>query len=305
MRAGAASVEISIYEEIGFFGVTAQSFLEELKAVGARPIVLRINSPGGSIFEGLAIYNRLREHAPGVTVKVDGVAASMASVIAMAGKTIEMADNALLMIHNPEGLVAGGADDMRELADVLDKLRDSIVGAYEQRTGMARDKIQEMMAAETWMNADEAVTFGFADVVTPALKAAACMGLERFSHAPTAVLARRGEVQPPAAPEPAARAQIAELTMQRDNFRAEAEKHQAETVRQSTLIARLEGLAGVRGITRSDAVPVVAEPESAGGHVFDQWQEAKASGDWIRKSQLWSKHRDEIRAESQRRAPRR
>jgi ATP-dependent Clp protease protease subunit len=170
---GEAEAEVCIYDEIGMWGITAKDFLTELKSVGNRKIVLRINSPGGEVFDGLAIYNRLREHAPGVEVRIDGIAASMASVIAMVGAPIKMAENALLMIHNPSGVCMGDAEDMRELADMLDKVRGSLTGAYERKTGKTAEEITALMNAETWLNAEEAKEGGFCDEITGAMKLAA------------------------------------------------------------------------------------------------------------------------------------
>lgn len=169
----ATEAEICIYDEIGLFGITAKDFLTELKGVGDRKIVLRINSPGGEVFDGLAIFNRLREHGPCVEVRIDGIAASMASVIAMAGAPVKMAANALIMMHNPNGLCVGDSGDMRDLADMLDKVRGSLTRAYENKTGKTSDEISAMMDAETWLNADEALAMGFADEITGALKMAA------------------------------------------------------------------------------------------------------------------------------------
>ncbi len=186
--------EITIYEEIGFFGVTAKDFCEEMKGVGDRKIVLRLNSPGGDVFDGLAIYNRLKEHAPGVEVRIDGLAASMASVIAMAGAPIRMAENAMLMIHNPNGLVAGDSDDMREFADVMDKVKGALITAYERRLvdASARSStdspdIAALMDAETWFTAAEALAAGFVDEITPALKIAATFDTRRFRNAPNPI----------------------------------------------------------------------------------------------------------------------
>ena len=171
-----ASSEVCIYEEIGSYGITAKAFLDEIKNVGNRKITLRINSPGGEVFDGLAIYNRLREHPGGVEVKIDGIAASMASVIAMAGAPVTMAENALLMVHNPSGLCVGNSDDMRELADMLDKVRGSLTGAYERKTGKSMEEIGALMDAETWMTAREAMDAGFCDEITASLKMAASVG---------------------------------------------------------------------------------------------------------------------------------
>ena len=170
------SAEVCIYEEIGSYGITAKEFLDQIKNVGKRKITLRINSPGGEVFDGLAIYNRLREHVGGVEVRIDGIAASMASVIAMAGAPVSMAENALLMVHNPSGLCAGNSGDMRELADMLDKVRGSLTSAYERKTGESAEVIGAMMDAETWMTAQEALAAGFIDEITGELKMAASVG---------------------------------------------------------------------------------------------------------------------------------
>ena len=159
------SAEISIYEEIGMGGVTPASFISQLTALGKIPITVRINSLGGSVFDGLAIYNLLRDHVGGVTIKIDGVAASMASVVAMAGTRVIMSESALMMIHTPNSEVAGEASDLRNMAQVLDQVKNSLVAAYHRKTKMAPNKIAMMMDAETWMSAPEALALGFIDAV--------------------------------------------------------------------------------------------------------------------------------------------
>jgi ATP-dependent Clp endopeptidase proteolytic subunit ClpP len=159
------SAEISIYEEIGMGGVTPASFISQLTALGKIPITVRINSLGGSVFDGLAIYNLLRDHVGGVTIKIDGVAASMASVVAMAGTRVIMSESALMMIHNPNSEVAGEASDLRNMAQVLDQVKNSLVAAYHTKTKMSPNKIAAMMDAETWMSAPEALALGFIDAV--------------------------------------------------------------------------------------------------------------------------------------------
>jgi len=159
------SAEISIYEEIGMGGVTPAAFISQLTALGKIPITVRINSLGGSVFDGLAIYNLLRDHVGGVTIKIDGVAASMASVVAMAGTRVIMSESALMMIHNPNSEVAGEASDLRNMAQVLDQVKNSLVAAYHRKTKMAPNKIAMMMDAETWMSAPEALALGFIDAV--------------------------------------------------------------------------------------------------------------------------------------------
>jgi ATP-dependent Clp endopeptidase proteolytic subunit ClpP len=168
-----AEVEVSIYDEIGFGGVTAKDFMAEVKKFKGQHIHLRINSVGGSVIEGAAIYNALRRHKGGLTVHVDGLAASMASVIAMAGEEVYIADNAMLMIHNPWSMTMGDADDLRKEADVLDKLKNTLVNAYAKKTGMETEDIAAMMDEETWLNATQSVAMGFADEIEDGIEAAA------------------------------------------------------------------------------------------------------------------------------------
>jgi ATP-dependent Clp endopeptidase proteolytic subunit ClpP len=183
-----APVEVSIHDEIGAWGVSAKQFLGELASIpAARAISLSLHSPGGEVFDGLAIYNALKSRG-NVDVTIAGLAASMASVIAMAGRTVTMPRNAYLMIHNPSGVAIGDSADMRELADLLDKLKGSLVSAYTERTGIDPEEIEEMMDAETWLTGEEAAAKGFVDSVsdTLALAASASFG-SRFAHAPRAL----------------------------------------------------------------------------------------------------------------------
>jgi len=172
------SVEISIYDEIGFGGVSAKDFLAEVQKFSGKHIDLRINSVGGSVTEGAAIYNALRRHQGGLTVHVDGLAASMASVIAMAGDKTLVADNALLMIHNPWSISMGDAETMRKEAAVLDKIKSTLVNAYTRKTGMDAATIGQMMDAETWLDSTEAVAMGFADGIEDGIEAAASLTRE-------------------------------------------------------------------------------------------------------------------------------
>jgi ATP-dependent protease ClpP protease subunit len=165
--------EVSIYDEIGGWGIGAKDFLGELSKLKGKHIHLRINSPGGSVVEGTAIFNALRRHEGGVTVHIDALAASMASVIAMAGMPVYIADNALLMIHNPWTITAGDSDDLRKEADLLDKLKANIRNAYQRKTGIESDQLQQMMDAETWLDSVDAVALGFADAIEEGVAAAA------------------------------------------------------------------------------------------------------------------------------------
>jgi ATP-dependent protease ClpP protease subunit len=118
----ADEAEVMIYDEIGMFGVSAKQFVTDVKGIDAKRITVALNTPGGDVFDGIAIYNALRQHDATINVRIDGLAASCGSLIAMAGDTIEMAANAYLMIHNPWTFAVGDAADMRKQADVLDKL---------------------------------------------------------------------------------------------------------------------------------------------------------------------------------------
>ena len=164
---------IHLYDEVGAFGAGSKEFLADLGKLDGQHIHLRINSPGGSVVEGTAIYNALRRHKGGVTVHIDALAASMASVIAMSGSPVYIADNALLMIHNPWTVSMGESKDLRKEADLLDKLKSTLVNAYTRKTGMEQDQIAEMMDAETWLDAVEAVALGFADAIEEGVAAAA------------------------------------------------------------------------------------------------------------------------------------
>jgi ATP-dependent Clp endopeptidase proteolytic subunit ClpP len=158
------AAEISIHDEIGLWGVSASAFMRDLRGMGELDeIHLSIHSPGGDVLDGWAIYNSLKNSKAKITARVEGLAASMASVILMAADTVEIPENAYVMIHNPWGLAIGDADEMRDTADLLDKLGNGLVNAYTSRTGNSEKEIREMMDAETWMDGKEAVERGFAD----------------------------------------------------------------------------------------------------------------------------------------------
>lgn len=167
------SAEIWLYDEIGRWGISAKQFAQDLKALGdIKHIDLRIHSPGGDVFEGMAIYNLLKHHPAKITVHIDGLAASMGSVIAMAGDIINMPENSMMMIHKPWGIQYGDADDMRQYADLLDQVEGNLVSAY-RRTGLSDDEIKALLKQETWYTGAEAVAAGFADNVTQAVEAVA------------------------------------------------------------------------------------------------------------------------------------
>ena len=163
------SLEILLYSLINR-GMTANRIIEQITQSGAEDITLRINSDGGEVFESIALYNYLKDK--NVHVIVDGIAASGASIIAMAGQDITMLQGSMMMIHNPLSLAIGYAEDLRAEADILDKISDSIAGIYASRTGKEKAEILDIMKAEAWMTAEEAVAEGFADEIdAPATEA--------------------------------------------------------------------------------------------------------------------------------------
>lgn len=196
-----APAEISIYDEIGLWGVTAKQFIADLKALDAKTVKLAINSPGGSVFDALAMYNALRQHPADIEVTVMGVAASAASLVAMAGDKIVMPENAFMMIHNPLNFAYGNADELREMADVLDKIGASLVATYAARTGLPDEEIKALLDAETWLSADEAVAKGFADELQPSLKVAACYAAERLPDIVRASIVLEADPEPEPEPE--------------------------------------------------------------------------------------------------------
>ena len=192
---------LSIFDDIGAYGVSAKSFLNDLRTVTTDEVDVEINSPGGDVFAGLAIYNGLRASGKKINVKVLGLAASAASLVAMAGDTIEMPENAFMMIHNPWGFAMGGADDMRNTADVLDKIGTGLVSTYAKRTGKTDQEIAALLDAETWMTAQEAVDAGFATSVTAALAVKASYSEDRLPE--NVRLAFKAQAPAPVEPAPA------------------------------------------------------------------------------------------------------
>lgn len=144
--------------------VTPKIFKDELLA-GTGDITVWINSPGGDVFAAAQIYNMLMEYTGKVTVKIDGLAASAASVIAMAGGDVYMSPVSMLMIHNPSTIAIGDSEEMMRAKALLDEVKESIINAYELKTGLSRTKLSHLMDAESWMNANKAIELGFADKI--------------------------------------------------------------------------------------------------------------------------------------------
>ena len=171
--------EVLIYGDIVSYkwddsAITAASFKEDLDALGdVDTLNIYINSSGGNVFQGQAIYSILKRHKARKVVYVDGIAASIASVIAMAGDAIFVPENAMMMIHNPWMIAMGNAADFRKIADDLDKVTVSIKATYMQRFNQGEDKLTELLDAETWLTAKECLEYGLCDETTPAKQIAA------------------------------------------------------------------------------------------------------------------------------------
>ncbi|EFN7326959.1 Clp protease ClpP [Escherichia coli] len=188
IQAKADALHVRIYDEIGGYGVQASTLTDQISACGdVSEIHLCIHSPGGDIFQGLAIYNALKNHPAKKIVHIEGIAASMASFIAMCGDHIVMPANAMMMIHAPRGVTAGVSGDVRRFADLMDKLGDTMAETYAGRTGKSKQEITAMMEAETWMDGNECKANGFADEVISAITAMARIESKRigdFSNMP-------------------------------------------------------------------------------------------------------------------------
>lgn len=155
---------VYLYDAIGsWWGIDAQQFVKDLNAIDAPVIQLRINSPGGDVFDARAIATAIRQHKAKVTAHIDGLAASAATYIALAAAEVEIAKGGFFMIHNAWTLAMGNAAELRDTAGLLDKVDASIVADYRTKTGKDEQAIKDWMAAETWFTAEEAVQHGFVD----------------------------------------------------------------------------------------------------------------------------------------------
>ena len=207
---GQPTPTLYLYDVIGvdlFGGIAARQIVDDLAALGDAPALdVRINSPGGDVFEGIAVYNALRRFPARVTVHIDGIAASIASLIAMAGDETLIAENAMVMVHRPWTALMGDAPELRRQAEILDKAWSSMLTTYQRRTGRRAATVEQKVASaggEWWMTAAEAVAEGFADVVTKPEKEAQVFGLHRFRHVPAqlaASAAGASAAESPAAP---------------------------------------------------------------------------------------------------------
>jgi len=176
------STDIHIYDEIGVNGVSAKSFLEDLKGLKGKDITVHINSTGGDVFQGQAIYTALKNYTGKVTVKIEGLAASMATIISLAADRVEMTANSLFMIHSPMSNVFGNKAQMRKQINALEKVETTMLSVYKAKTSISEDEIEQMMARETWLSAQEALELGFVDEVTGAVDVIARYDLSGYQN---------------------------------------------------------------------------------------------------------------------------
>ncbi|MGA5585595.1 head maturation protease, ClpP-related [Pseudomonas siliginis] len=199
-------IEVFVYGEIGAWGITANQFVQDLRAMddGVSPVIAAFNSIGGDLFDGLAMHNALSRLGERCTGRIDALAASAASVAVCGAHRVVIAANAMLMIHNPYTYAGGGAEDFRRVADVLDQTLEAIIAAYKAKASdIDEAELRRMVDAETWLTANEAVALGLADEVGDGIKVKACLGqgavLQRFQHAPVELVAQLDE---PPEPDP-------------------------------------------------------------------------------------------------------
>jgi len=204
---GEAAPTLYLYDILGvdlFGGIAAREIVDDLAALADAPeLAVRINSPGGDVFEGIAVYNALTRFPGNVTVHIDGIAASIASLVAMAGDKTLIAENAMVMIHRPWTVAMGDAPEMRRQADVLDRTWSSMQATYARRTGRRATTFEQHVAAaggEWWLTAEEAVAEGLADSVEKPTKQAQVFGLSRFKKVPARLAATAQDAAPVLAP---------------------------------------------------------------------------------------------------------
>ena len=176
------SADIYIFDEIGTYGVTAQDFISEIKGLKDMPINLRINSLGGDVFDGMAMYNVIKRRESKTTVYIEGIAASIATIIALGADEVVMAENSLFMIHNAWGGASGEAKDMRKTAETLEKITSELTDIYVKKTGLSYDALAQMMDEETWLNAEEAYKLRFIDTISDSIKVAAKYDVSKFKN---------------------------------------------------------------------------------------------------------------------------
>lgn len=197
------SAEVYLYDEIGFSffgGISAKEFIDDINALDVPVINVRINSPGGDVFDGVAMYNALKRHSARVVVDVDGLAASIASVIAMAGDEVRIADGAMFMIHRAMTGMYGNANEMEKTVDLLRTVDGQMEGIYLKRIDATEEQLTEWLDEETWLTAEESVEYGFADTMGESQAVAAMVNPGRFNKTPSHLVAKSEPVEPTTGP---------------------------------------------------------------------------------------------------------
>ena len=198
------TADVYIYDAIdSYWGVAAEDFVKGLKQIDAKNITIHINSPGGSVFDGMAMYHAIKSHPAKVTAVVEGLSASIATIIMLAADEVQVAEGSMVMIHNPWGLAIGDAQEMRNTADVLDKIAGQMAGIYAGVMNKTPEEIRAIMDAETWYTAEEAVAAGIATAKASASAKAQAFDLSVFKNAPK-------PQEPEARQEPETEPEIAE-----------------------------------------------------------------------------------------------
>jgi len=192
-------VEVDLFDEIGGWGIYAKELKDELSSIIGNPteeVVVNINSPGGSVFEGIEIYNYLKGLPNKVTVKINSLAASIATVIALGADELEISESAFFMIHNPWTMAGGESEDLRKQADVLDKIKETILNIYKKNSNLSLERLTSLMDEETWLTGSEALEYGFATRLTEGMNVAAMATTEivnNFKNKPNSL--QMAEVQ--------------------------------------------------------------------------------------------------------------
>ncbi|WP_445354547.1 head maturation protease, ClpP-related [Microbulbifer sp. EKSA008] len=191
--ANTSEADIYLYDYIGYWDMTAKDFARDLKALGdVSKINLHINCPGGDVFDGTAINNLLKDHKAEVETWIEGIAASMGSVIALAGDTVHIAENAYYMVHNPSASARGDERALEKTKSLLAKVKTTMIGLYSSRSGMSDEEVSQVMDDETWYTGAEAVEAGFATDTTTAIEMTASFSadhLNQFKNTPQAISA--------------------------------------------------------------------------------------------------------------------
>lgn len=185
------AAEILIYDLIGWPFNDASTLVRELSGMTQREITVRINSPGGDVFDAVAIFNALQSHKAKIITRIEALAASAASFIALAGKEVHAYKNAFFMIHNPWTMAAGDDDDLHEIANLVGKIKTNMIDMYADNSNVGKKEIKDMMKAETWLTAKQAQEKGFIDSIVDGRSVKAAFDLSMFAHAPDGLIVDR------------------------------------------------------------------------------------------------------------------